>query len=54
MVFWPMLIALAVFGASSTAVLSAGLAYAIGFAVLADRERRRAVSYYRGNVLERS
>ena len=54
MVFWPVLIALAVFGASSTAVLSAALAYAIGFAVLADRERRRAISYYRGNILEGS
>ncbi len=46
---WPVLIALVAFGASSTAVLIAALAYAVGYAAMADRERRRAVSYYRGN-----
>ncbi|OMJ33410.1 MULTISPECIES: hypothetical protein [Sphingomonas] len=53
MVSWPVLIALVVFHASPTAVLFAALAYAVGFAALADRERRRAITYYRGNVLDR-
>jgi Na+/H+ antiporter NhaD/arsenite permease-like protein len=51
---WPVLIAFVVFHASLTAVLAAALAYAIGFAALANRERHRAVRYYRGNVFERS
>ena len=54
MISWPVLIALVVFHASPTAVLLAALAYAIGFAALADRDRRRAIVYYRGNVLNRS
>lgn len=47
------LLALVVFGAPLTAVLAAALAYAVAFAALADRERRRAIIYYRGNVLDR-
>lgn len=47
------LLALLVFGAPLTAVLAAALAYAVAFAALADRERRRAIIYYRGNVPDR-
>ena len=43
-------IALAAFGAPLLASLAGGLAYSIAFAALAIRERRRAETYYRGNV----
>jgi len=45
-----LVIALAAFGAPLVASLAAGFAYAIAFAALAIRERRRAETYYRGNV----
>ena len=44
------LIALGAFGAPLLASLAGVLAYAIAFAVLTLRERRRAETYYRGNV----